>query len=128
TMRRHVGWHTVHLPDKYVTDLIYKDNAFDNVTAWRIKLMDTTSELIYLHNQIEWLCYLYIAIENKPDEKDVIQELKTKIMGIYSQIMSIRRESNPQSINLPVFHDGYTEQTPIFSPPLEIHSNDCYLI
>ena len=28
--------------------------------------MNTTSELVYLHNQIEMLCNLYIAIENKP--------------------------------------------------------------
>lgn len=85
--------------------------------------MNTTSELVYLHNQIEMMCNLYIAIENKPDEEDTIQELKTKIMGIYSEIVSLKKESNPQSINLPVFHDIFTKPAPIFSPenPMEIH-------
>ena len=85
--------------------------------------MNTTPEVIYLHNQIERLCNLYIAIENKPEEQYTIQELKTKIMDIYSEIMSIKKESDPQSINQPAFHDVFTEPAPIFSPEttLEIH-------
>jgi hypothetical protein len=90
--------------------------------------MDTTSELINLYSQIEWLCNFYIAVENKPDEEDIIQELKTQIMGIYSEIINIKEASNPQSINQPAFQDVFTEPVHIFNtePPLEIHPNDCY--
>jgi hypothetical protein len=90
--------------------------------------MNTTPELIYLYNQIEWLCNFYIAVENEPDEEDIIQELKTQIMDIYCQIISLKEASNPQSINQPASQDVFTEPVHIFNTELllEIHPNDCY--
>jgi len=61
--------------------------------------MNSTSELAYMHEAMVRLCKLYIAIDNTPDEADTIQELKTEIMSIYTEIISIGKESTPQSIN-----------------------------
>jgi hypothetical protein len=55
------------------------------------KAMNTTSELIYLHKEMDKLCDLYILIETEPEVKDISQELKTKINSIYSEIMSKKR-------------------------------------
>ena len=65
----------------------------------RTKVMNPTSELICLHEAMVRLCKLYIAIDNKPDGADTVQELKTEIMSIYTEIMSIGKESTLQSIN-----------------------------
>ena len=62
--------------------------------------MKSTSELTYLHEAMVRLCKLYIAIDNTPEGADTIQELKTEIMSIYTEITSIGKESAPQSINL----------------------------
>jgi hypothetical protein len=61
--------------------------------------MNSTSELIYLHATMARLCRLYIAIDNTPDEGDTIQELRTEIMSIYTEITSIGKEITPQSIH-----------------------------
>ncbi len=89
--------------------------------------MNPTPELIYFYNQIEWLCNFYIAVENNPDEEDIIRELKTQIMDIYCEIISRKTAGNPQSINQPASQDVFTELVHIFNtePPLEIHPNDC---
>lgn len=80
--------YTVHTYDKYVIDLIHKDNHEWLCKTRENKAMNTTSELIYLHKEMERLCDLYLAIGSKPEAKDIIQELKTKINSIYSEIMS----------------------------------------
>ena len=77
-----VGMHlkyTVHIYDKYVIDLIHKYNDLWLCKMMEDKAMNTTSELIYMHKEMEKICDLYIVIEKKPEVKDIIQELKTKI-------------------------------------------------
>ena len=61
--------------------------------------MNAASELIYLHNAMERLCKLYIAMQEKSDEEDVIQEIKSEIMHLYSEIMSIKKGESFQSLN-----------------------------
>ena len=55
------------------------------------------SELIYLHETMVRLCELYIAIDKKPDDEDIKQDLKTGIMSVYTEIKSVGKESNSQS-------------------------------
>jgi hypothetical protein len=74
------------------------NNAFESRgEGRRFKVMNSTSELIHLHEAMVRLCKLYIAIEKKPDGEDVIEELKTEIMSIYTEIKSKGKESNSQS-------------------------------
>lgn len=61
--------------------------------------MNPTSELLYLHEAMVRLCKLYIAIDNTPDGADTIQELKTEIMSIYTEITSIGKVITPQTIH-----------------------------
>jgi len=55
--------------------------------------MNTSLELIYLHEVLERLCKLYLAMEKETDEEDRIPGLKTEITDTYSQIMSIKKEA-----------------------------------
>jgi hypothetical protein len=48
---------------------------------------------------MERLCKLYIAMQEKSDEEDVIQEIRTEIMQLYSEIMSIKKGESFQSLN-----------------------------
>jgi hypothetical protein len=72
------------------------------VAAWGIKAMNTTLELIYLHEVMERLCKLYLAMEKAPDEHDRIQKLKIEIMETYSEIVSMRTEGTRRG------HRGHT--------------------
>lgn len=66
--------------------------------------MNSTSELIHLHEAMVRLCKLYIAIDKKPDDEDIIQEIKMEIMSVYTEIKSIRKETNSQSTTSRAFN------------------------
>jgi hypothetical protein len=59
--------------------------------------MNTTSELIYLNNVMQRLCKLYIELQKKPHEEDTTQEIRMKIIYLYTEIMSIKKT---QSLNV----------------------------
>jgi hypothetical protein len=61
--------------------------------------MKTTSKLIALYNQFEWLSNLYTAVVNKQDEEDLIQELRAETNAVYSEIISIKTKSNYKNAN-----------------------------
>ena len=61
--------------------------------------MNNISELVYLNKTMERLCRLYMTMQSKPHDEEVLQEIRIKIKYLYSEIMCIK-SSIPQSYEL----------------------------
>jgi hypothetical protein len=59
--------------------------------------MNTASEIIYLNNVLQRLCKLYLALQEKPHEEETIQEIRTKIIFLYSELMDIKKATSSKS-------------------------------
>jgi hypothetical protein len=59
--------------------------------------MNAASEIIYLNNVMQRLCKLYIALQGKPHEEETIQEIRTKIIYLYAEIMDIKKSQSPKA-------------------------------
>ena len=58
--------------------------------------MNTKSELIYLNNVLQRLCKLYETIQANSRDEEMLLEIKTKILYVYSEMMSIRKARYPE--------------------------------
>lgn len=54
--------------------------------------MDTTTELVYLHETLARLCRLYSTLIKESDSADLIQKIRADIHDLYSEIMSITKK------------------------------------